>query len=59
MEGKFFYLYLNNYKLIKDIVNNINSIEKAMLDPSKNELEKITRELDKIAAKKKKAIRSI
>lgn len=45
---------LNNDKLVKDIVKNINSTRKAMVDPSKNELEKITKELDKIEAKKKK-----
>ncbi len=45
---------LNNDKLVKDIVNNINSTRKAIVDPSKGELEKITRELDKIEAKKKK-----
>lgn len=45
---------LNNDKLVKDIVKNINSTRKAMIDPSKNELEKITKELDKIETKKKK-----
>ncbi|EHI96906.1 Resolvase domain containing protein [Clostridium sp. DL-VIII] len=45
---------LNNDKLIKDIVVNINSTRKAMIDPSKDELEKILKELDKLEAKKKK-----
>ncbi|WP_160689943.1 recombinase family protein [Clostridium sp. C2-6-12] len=45
---------LNNDKLIKDIVVNINSTRKAMVDPSKDELEKILKELDKLEAKKKK-----
>jgi site-specific DNA recombinase len=45
---------LSNDKLIKDIVVNINSTRKAMVDPSKDELEKILKELDKLEAKKKK-----
>lgn len=45
---------LNNDKLIKDIVANINTTRKAMVDPSKDELEKILKELDKLEAKKKK-----
>ena len=45
---------LNNDKLIKDIVANINSTRKAMVDPSKDELEKISKELEKLEAKKKK-----
>ena len=45
---------LNNDKLIKDIVVNINSTRKAMVDPSKDELEKILKELEKLEAKKKK-----
>ena len=45
---------LNNDKLVKDIVKNINSTRKATVDPSKNELEKATKELDKIETKKKK-----
>lgn len=45
---------LSNDKLVREIVNNINSTRKAMVDPSKDELEKIARELDKIEAKKKK-----
>ncbi|MFR1905810.1 MAG: recombinase zinc beta ribbon domain-containing protein [Clostridium neonatale] len=45
---------LSNDKLVKDIVSNINSTRKAMVDPSKDELEKITKELDKIESKKKK-----
>lgn len=45
---------LNNDKLIKDIVVNINSTRKAMVDPSKDALEKILKELEKVEAKKKK-----
>lgn len=45
---------LNNDKLIKDIVANINSTRKAMVDPSKDELEEILKELEKLEAKKKK-----
>jgi len=45
---------LSNDKLVKDIVANINSTRKAMVDPSKDELEKIAKELDKIEAKRKK-----
>ena len=45
---------LNNDKLIKDIVANINTARKVTVDPSKEELEKIAKELDKIEAKKKK-----
>ena len=45
---------LSNDKLVKDIVANINSTRKAMVDPSKDELEKIAKELEKIEAKKKK-----
>ena len=45
---------LGNAKLVKDIVKNINSTRKAIVDPSKDELEKIKKELDKIEAKKKK-----
>lgn len=45
---------LNNDKLIKDIVININSTRKAMVDPSKDELGKILKELEKLEAKKKK-----
>ncbi|WP_321993472.1 recombinase family protein [Clostridium butyricum] len=45
---------LNNDKLVRDIVNNINSTRKAMVDPSKDELGKIAKELDKIRSKKKK-----
>lgn len=45
---------LSNDKLVKDIVSNINSTRKAMVDPSKDELEKIAKELDKIESKKKK-----
>lgn len=45
---------LSNDKLVKDIVSNINSTRKAMADPSKDELEKIAKELDKIESKKKK-----
>ncbi|MFL0167937.1 recombinase family protein [Candidatus Clostridium helianthi] len=46
---------LNNDKLIKDIVENINTTRKAMVDPSKGELEKILKELNKLEANKKKA----
>lgn len=45
---------LNNDKLIKDIVVNINSIRKAMAEHSKDELEKILKELEKLQSKKKK-----
>ena len=45
---------LDNDKLIKDIVANINTTRKAMVDPSKDELEKILKELEKLEAKKKK-----
>ncbi|MGG7196041.1 recombinase family protein [Clostridium butyricum] len=45
---------LNNDKLIKDIVVNMNTTRKAMVDPSKDELEKILKELEKLEAKKKK-----
>ena len=45
---------LNNDKLIKDIVANMNSTRKAMVDQSKEELEKILKELEKVEAKKKK-----
>lgn len=45
---------LNNDKLIKDIVTNINSTRKAMVEPSKEELERVLKELEKIEAKKKK-----
>lgn len=45
---------LSNDKLIKDIIVNINSTRKAMVDPSKDELEKILKELEKVEAKKKK-----
>ncbi|WP_297426085.1 recombinase family protein [Clostridium sp.] len=45
---------LNNDKLIKDIVANINTTRKAMIDPSKDELEKILKELEKEQAKKDK-----
>lgn len=45
---------LNNDKLVKEIVANINLTRKAMVDPSKEELEKIAKELDKIEGKKKK-----
>ncbi|MEX0052470.1 recombinase family protein [Clostridium butyricum] len=45
---------LNNDKLIKDIVANMNSTRKAMVDPSKEELEKIFKELEKLESKKKK-----
>jgi site-specific DNA recombinase len=45
---------LNNDKLIKGIVSNINSTRKAMVEPSKEELEKLLKELEKIEAKKKK-----
>lgn len=49
---------LNNDKLIKDIVANINTTRKAMVDPSKEELEKILKELNKLEANKKKAFES-
>jgi site-specific DNA recombinase len=45
---------LSNDKLVKEIVKNINSTRKAMVDPSRDELEKVAKELDKIEAKKKK-----
>lgn len=45
---------LNNDKLIGDIVVNINTTRKAMVDPSKDELEKILKEQEKVEAKKKK-----
>ncbi|AVK48998.1 resolvase [Clostridium sp. MF28] len=45
---------LNNDKLIKDIVANINTTRKVMVNPSKEELEKISKELEKVEAKKKK-----
>lgn len=45
---------LNNDKLVKDIVSNINSTRKAMVEPSKDELEKILKELEKIEVKKRK-----
>ena len=47
---------LSNDKLVKEIVKNINSTRKAMVDPSKDELEKIAKELDKIESKKKKML---
>ena len=47
---------LNNDKLIKDIVANINTTRKATVDPSKGELEKILKELEKVEDKKKKVI---
>lgn len=46
---------LNNDKLIKDIVMNINATRKVMVAPSKEELEKILKELNKLEANKKKA----
>lgn len=45
---------LSNDKLIKDIVKNINTDRKNKVDPSKGELQKLTKELDKISAKKDK-----
>lgn len=45
---------LSNDKLVEDIVRNINSTRKSMVDPSKDELNKIIKELDKIEAKKNK-----
>ncbi|MDU2896960.1 MAG: recombinase family protein [Clostridium sp.] len=45
---------LSNDKLVKDIVKNINTDRKNKVDPSKDELQKLTRELDKISAKKDK-----
>jgi Site-specific recombinases, DNA invertase Pin homologs len=45
---------LNNDKLIKDIVANMNSTRKAMVDPSKEEFDKIIKELEKVESKKKK-----
>ncbi|MCE5220610.1 MAG: recombinase family protein, partial [Clostridium sp.] len=45
---------LNNDKLIKEIVDNINSTRKTMVDPSKEDLEKTLKELEKVEAKKKK-----
>lgn len=46
--------FLNNDKLIKDIVANINSTRKAMVEPSKEKLERVLKELEKIETKKKK-----
>jgi len=48
---------LSNDKLMKDIVVNINSTRKAMVDPSKDELEKISKELEKVEVKKKKVFK--
>jgi len=45
---------LSNDKLVKQIIKNMNSTRKAKVDPSKDELEKIAKELDKIEVKKKK-----
>lgn len=45
---------LSNDKLVKDIVKNINTDRKNKVDPSKDELQKLTKELDKISAKKDK-----
>ena len=45
---------LSNDKLVKDIVKNINIDRKNKADPSKDELQKLTKELDKISAKKDK-----
>lgn len=45
---------LSNDKLVRDIVKNINIDRKNKTDPSKAELQKLTKELDKISAKKDK-----
>ncbi len=45
---------LSNDKLVRDIVKNINTDRKNKADPSKDELQKLTKELDKISAKKDK-----
>lgn len=45
---------LSNDKLVKDIVKNINIDRKNKVNPSKDELQKLTKELDKISAKKDK-----
>ena len=45
---------LSNDKLVRDIVKNINTDRKNKVDPSKDELQKLTKELDKISAKKGK-----
>lgn len=45
---------LSNDKLVRDIVKNINIDRKNKVDPSKDELQKLTKELDKISAKKDK-----
>ncbi|CAI3587618.1 recombinase family protein [Clostridium neonatale] len=45
---------LSNDKLVKDIVKNINTDRKNKVDPSKDELQKLTKELDKISARKDK-----
>ena len=45
---------LSNDKLVRDIVKNINTDRKNKVDPSKDELQKLTKELDKISAKKDK-----
>ncbi|MDU4848671.1 MULTISPECIES: hypothetical protein [Clostridium] len=45
---------LSNDKLVRDIVKNINTDRKHKVDPSKDELQKLTKELDKISAKKDK-----
>ncbi|MBC2393804.1 hypothetical protein BJV85_000367 [Clostridium acetobutylicum] len=36
--------FLNNDKLIKDIVANINSTRKAMVEPSKEKLERVRKD---------------
>ncbi|MEX0060981.1 recombinase family protein [Clostridium butyricum] len=45
---------LSNDKLVRDIVKNINTDRKNKVDPSKDELQKLTKELDKISPKKDK-----
>jgi len=49
---------LSNDKLVKEIVANINSTRKAMVDPSRDGLEKIAKELEKIEVKKKKVFKA-
>lgn len=45
---------LGNDKLVRDIVKNINTNRKNKVDPSKDELQKLTKELDQISVKEDK-----
>lgn len=45
---------LTNDKLLRDLVENINSTRKGQADPARKEIEKYAKEIDKISSKKKK-----